>query len=147
MADIPAAHRASLLAALRRLMSAESRQDWQTVYRLRPELDRETETEEQFVQRWQEVTLATVLDFEPRLASPSTFAAEAEGEQVFDIQGCAQVERDHTKAGQEGAISAHLDQGSWYLDGVHLLTDDDDKPEPCTFHAGRGLLAPPPRHR
>ena len=145
IAPIPATHRASLLAVLHRLLTAESRQDWQTVYRLRPRLDRDTESEEQFAQRWQKVTRGTVLDFEPRRARESLFVAVKEGEKVFDIQGCAEVERDDAKAGQQGAISAHLDQGSWYLTGVHLMTDNRGKPEPCTFHAGHGLLTPPPQ--
>ena len=147
MSPIPAAGRAPLMAGLRRLMSAEARQDWGTVYRLRPELDRETESEDDFVQRWKQVTPATVLDFEPLRADVSTFAAVSEDEQVFEIMGCAQVQQEDSKTGQEGAISAHLQDGQWSLDGVHLLTDDQDRPEPCHFHPGRALLAAAPHRR
>ncbi len=122
-------------------MAAESHQDWGTVYKMRPDLDRETETEQQFESRWKEISPDPVLDFEPLRTDPSNFADESESEQVFDVMGCALVQRDGAKSGQEGSISAHLDGGTWDLDGVHLLTDDDDQPEPCRFHAERGVLA------
>ncbi len=138
---VPASGRAPLLSAVHQLMFAEAHQDWRAVYRLRPDLDRETETEQQFEQRWKQISPDPVLDFEPRRTDPSDFADESETEQVFDVMGCALVQRDGAKSGQEGAISAHLDGGTWYLDGVHLMTDDDDQPEPCRFHAGRGVLA------
>jgi len=140
LASIPASRRASLLTAMHQLIGAEARQDWGAVYRLRPVLDRETETEAQFQRRWQETEPVTILDFEPLHTSPSNFAYVSVSEQVFDIQGCAQVERDDAGSGQEGSISAHWDDETWHLDGVHLLTDDLDDPEPCRFHAGRGLL-------
>ncbi len=147
LAPVPASRRASLLDSMRQLMFAEAHQDWDAVYRLRPPLDRETETKEQFAHRWQEISPDPVLDFEPLHTSPSMFAYESEGEQVFDVMGCALVQRDDAKSGQEGSISAHLDGDTWYLDGVHLLTNDDDQPEPCRFHPERGLLATPPRRR
>ncbi len=138
---IPASSRASLLGAVHQLMFAEAHQDWDAVYKMRPQLDRETETEPQFTKRWKQVSPDPVLDFEPLRTSPSNFAYESEGERAFDVMGCALVQRDQTKAGQEGSISAHLQDGTWYLDGVHLLTDDDDQPEPCRFHPERGVLA------
>ncbi len=141
LAPVPASGRASLLSALHRLMFAEARQDWGAVYNLRPQLDRETETEAQFTRRWKEISPDPVLDFEPLRTDPSNFANESENERVFDVMGCALVERDGAKSGQEGSISAHLDGDAWYLDGVHLLTDDTDQPEPCRFHPGRGVLA------
>ena len=145
LVPIPAASRTSLVAAMRRLMSAEAHQDWTTVYRLRPELDRETETEEQFTRRWKEISPDAVLDFEPLHTSPSNFAGVSPDEQVFDVLGCAMVERDGSKASEEGSISAHLVGGTWYLDGVHLLMNDNDQPEPCRFQPGSGILAAPRR--
>lgn len=137
---IPAAGRASLEAALRSLLAAEAGQDWAAIYHLRPSLDRETETEEQFVRRWKEMAPDPVFDFEPRRTDTSLFAGVSAGEQVFDIQGCVQLEKG-SQMGEEGSISAHLEDGHWSLDGVHLLTDAVDKPEPCRFHTDRGLLA------
>jgi hypothetical protein len=141
---IPASGRASLLSAVHQLMFAEAHQDWSAVYRLRPALDRETETEEQFTQRWKEISPDPVLDFEPLRTIASTFAGVSEDEQVFDVLGCALVDRG-SKMGEKGSISAHLQGGTWYLDGVHVLTDDVGRPEPCRFDPDRGVLAVPPK--
>jgi hypothetical protein len=138
---IPAAKRASAVQSLRALLRAESRKDWSAVYQLRPELDRQTESEPEFTRRWLEISKDTVLDFQPERAVPSVFGSESDDEQVFDILGCAKVRgRDQTRF-QSGSISAHLTSYGWALDGVHLMTDDDDKPEPCSFHTGAALLA------
>ncbi len=137
---VPRADRAPLVSSLQRLIAAEQREDWDAVYQLRPDLDRQTETEPQFARRWQEITPGKVLDFAPFHTVPSTFASEAPGEQVFDILGCTRVSSEDGTISQEGSVSAHLQDGKWYLDGVHLMATDDDAPEPCTFHPDGALL-------
>ncbi len=138
---VPAERRATLLDGLKKLVDAEKRQDWSSVYNLRPLLDRETEDEPHFVQRWPQVSPGHILDFEPVKTSFSEFGGLSDEDQVFDIIGCAQVKSGDKRIAQEGGITAHYDGQEWYLDGVHLMTTEVGDPEPCTFHAGHGLLA------
>ncbi len=139
--SVPRASRDSLIAGLRTLLRAESKGDWHTVYELRPDLDRETESEAEFKQRWTATVKGTVVDFAPARAVASVFGEDSDSEKVFDIQGCAKVGDGGTTRFQQGGISAHLDGGEWYLDGVHLMTDSGDHPEPCDFHPAHALLA------
>lgn len=138
---IPRASRDSLISAARALVRAENRQDWHAVYELRPDLDRETETEAEFQRRWTSEAPGRIIDFEPTRSVPSLLGAETQDEKLFDVLGCAQVRTRASTRFQTGSIAAHLVDGAWLLDGVHLITDSVNHPEPCTFHRGNGLLA------
>ena len=138
---IPPASRSSLIDAVKHLVGAESRQDWATVYRLRPFLDRETESQPQFIQRMALISPGEVVDFEPSRSVFSEFGGLTPTDQVFDVMGCAQVRAGDRLARQRGSITAHLDGGEWFLEGVHLLADDDGRPEPCVIQPRHGVAA------
>ena len=144
---VPAARRAPLLDAMKKLVNALKQKDWSTVYALRPLLDRETEDEARFIQRWAQESPGHIVDFEPKQTTFAEFGGLSEDDQVFDIMGCARVEKGDKPIAQEGGITAHYDGDRWYLDGVHLMTTDTGEPEPCESHPSHGLLAGDTQHR
>jgi hypothetical protein len=114
---VPAEQRKSLAEAVEKLVAAEKKGDWKTVYELSDK--RSEETWSKFFKKMSHKRL--LREFSP---SKVTFMPP---DGSWNIQGCASFEGDPDRHGHVADITALWSGSRWYLSAVAFVPFGDEK--------------------